>query len=50
MYNNILPQKCIVNISIFFQKFNTVFFFFQDSQILTIYWKSPFPIVPEGAP
>ena len=28
MYNNILPQKCKVNVLIFFQKFNTVFFLF----------------------
>ena len=26
MYNNILPQKCKVNVLIFFQKFNTMFF------------------------
>ena len=25
MYNNILPQKCQVNVSIFFQKFNVLF-------------------------
>ena len=28
MYSNILPQKYKVNVSIFFQKFNTVFFVF----------------------
>ena len=25
MYNNILPEKCKVNLSIFFQKFNILF-------------------------
>ena len=25
MYNNILPQKCKVNVSIFIQKFNIIF-------------------------
>ena len=25
MYNNIFPQKCKVNVSIFFQKFNILF-------------------------
>ena len=28
MYNSILPEKCKVNLSVSFQKFNTVFFSF----------------------
>ena len=30
MYNNILPEKCKANLSIFFQKFNKVLFAFID--------------------
>ena len=32
MYNNILPQKCKVNVSIFFQKFNIPFINFNSGQ------------------
>ena len=47
MYNNILPQKCIVNILIFFQKFNTVFFFFKILKSWPFTGKAPSPLSPK---